>query len=101
MEKKEYKWAEEWLMYPDYPSNCKSEEERIKRHMKNDPNIKPDFYLPPAIRDLMEALDECYEIGAWYSWDNILGLFEAHLKSAVIAGEMSEKHYHLLLSKYE
>ena len=97
---KQYKYAEEWNMYPGDDLNCKSEEERKERGMLLNPDVKIDFPVPLYIQKKLEALDECYEIGAWYAWDNILSALEMDAKEAYAYHKISYYERYQLLNRF-
>ena len=100
MREKHYKWAEYWLMYPEDAVNCKNDDEKHENGMGIREDVDINFPLPMDVQADVEALFECYEIGAWYSWDNIVSALDVDSKVAIEQGKLSWFQCRMLLKKF-
>ena len=97
---KQYKWAAYWLMYPGDDINCESDEEKHENGMGIRDDVNINFPLPMDVQADVEALHECYEVGAWYVWDNIVAALDVDSKVAIEQGKLSWFQRRMLLKKF-
>lgn len=95
-----YRHILEWNIDPTSAANVHSEEEKRSRGMYRDTEQNIDFMLSRSMRRRLEALEECYDIGAWYAWGDIIQAVKRTAENDLETGRMTPAQYDVIKKRY-